>query len=256
MEEIMQSNSFFIVPLSLAYLTICGLWFLFNRSGYSWEIEAIQSSKKPWLDFGLGILAAIGILAIGQLFSAGYLIPRSDSKLLSHFIWPANNVIIFSPIAIVLFVRSQSTQTVFMSSKNIGIKLLFGLVSGIMACSIFIVFRGEWSRIGEIFSHSIELNTLSNFPAIFFENIALAFLFVRMKWAFGIKWAIAIPSILFALAHVPGSIAEGDPIGHIVTFFFLTGSLTTVILYTAYRSRDIIWLGLVHYLMDVAIKAF
>lgn len=256
MEEIMQSNSYFIIPLTAAYLSICGSWFLLNKRGKSWDIESIETSKKPWLDFGLGIAAAVAILAIGQLFSAGYLIPRSDSQALNYFIWPLNNVIIFSPIAIVLMLRSQSSRTVFISLRNIGPKLLFGLASSAIGIIIFLLLRGEIGRVGEIASHAIEAKTLSNFPAIFFENVAIAFLFVRLKWAAGIKWAIAIPSVLFALAHVPGSIAEGDPVGHIITFFFLTGGLTTVILYTAYRSRDILWLGVVHYLMDVVIKAF
>lgn len=256
MEEIMQSNSYFIIPLTAAYLSICGSWFLLNKRGMSWTIESIETSKKPWLDFGLGLVVAVAILAIGQLFSAGLLIPRSDSQTLNYLIWPLNNVLIFSPIVIVLLLRSQSSRTVFISAQGIGLKLTFGLISSIIGILIFLSLRGEMGRIGEIASHAIEAQTLSNFPAIFFENVAVAFLFVRLKWAVGIKWAIAIPSILFALAHVPGSIAEGDPVGHIVTFFFLTGGLTTVILYTAYRSRDILWLGVVHYLMDVAIKAF
>ncbi|MEO9485630.1 MAG: CPBP family glutamic-type intramembrane protease [Ekhidna sp.] len=256
MEEIMQSNSYFIIPLTVAYLSICGSWFLLNRMNRSWDIEPIKSSDKPRMDFILGMAAAIAILAIGQLFSAGYLIPTSQNELVNLLIWPLNNVIIFSPIAAALILRSQSAQTVFLSTKNMGLKLLFGLASSVLGIFIFLVIRGELQRIGEIATHAIELETLSNFPAIFFENVAVAFLFVRLKWAVGIKWAIGIPAVLFALAHVPGSIAEGDPIGHIITFFVLTGSLTTVILYTAYRSRDIFWLGIVHYLMDVAIKAF
>lgn len=256
MEEIMQSNSFFIIPLTVAYLSICGSWFLLDKYGHSWKIEPIRSSEKPWLDFAWAIAAAIGILAIGQVYSAGYLIPHTKQSWLNLIIWPLNNVIIFSPIALVLVFRSQSAQTVFLSTNNIGKKLLFGLASSIVGVFVFLLLRGELSRIPEIVSHSIEPKTLTNFPAIFFENVAVAFLFVRLKWVAGIKWAIAIPAILFALAHVPGSIAEGDPISHIITFFFLTGGLTTVILYTAYRSRDIIWLGIVHYLMDVVIKAF
>ncbi|MEP0985324.1 CPBP family glutamic-type intramembrane protease [Ekhidna sp.] len=257
MEEVMQSNSFFIVPLTLAYLCICGLWFLFNKLGCSWDIESIESSKKPWLDFGVGLLACISVIGIGQIFSAGFLIPSTESTILNQvFIWPSNNVLIFSPILLTLFIRKQGLSTIFISFNQLGIKLLFGLIASILGVTIFVGIRGEWSRILEIGSSAIQLKTLSNFPAIFFENVALAFLFIRLKWAVGIQWAIGIPSVLFALAHVPGSLAEGDPVSHIITFFILTGSLTTFILYTAYRSRDILWLGVVHYLMDVAIKAF
>ena len=96
MEEIMQSNSFFIIPLTLAYLIICGLWFFLDKRGWLWEIACIESPKKPWIDMIIGVVAAVGILAIGQLFSAGYLINRTDSEMLNLIIWPLNNVIIFS----------------------------------------------------------------------------------------------------------------------------------------------------------------
>ena len=256
MEEIMQSNAFFIVPLTIAYLSICGLWFLLNRTSKTWQITSIQTPQKPWIDLVLAVVAAIAILAIGQLYSAGYLIPRTGSKTVDLFIWPLNNVLIFSPILITLFIRKQSLNTVFISSHHMVRKLGFGILAATVGTLLFVGLRNEWGRLIEISSHSIQPKTLSNFLAIFFENVAVAFLFVRLKWVVGIKWAIAIPAVLFAFAHIPGSIAEGDPWSHILTFFLLTGSLTTVILYTAYRSRDIIWLGVVHYVMDVVIKAF
>lgn len=256
MEEIMQSNTFFIVPLTVAYGTMCTFWFFFNAKNRSWPIETIKPSEKPWLDFGLALLTAVGIFGIGQLYSAGYLIPNTNNPIANGLIWVLNNVIIFSPIAITLLVRKQQPSTIFLSSRKLGLKLGFGLVVSLLGVSIFLLLRGEFSRFPDIIAQSIQLKSLSYFPAIFFENITLAFLFVRLKWAAGTKWAIIIPSILFALGHVPGSIAEGDPWSHIITFFFLTGSLTTFILYTAYRSRDIIWLGIVHYMMDIVIKAF
>ena len=253
----MQSNTFFIVPLSIAYLSICGLWFVFDRSGKSWEIESISSSKNPWLDFGVALLACVAVIGIGQLYSAGLLIPRTGYEIINQLvIWPLNNVLIFSPIFITMVIRRQDLKTIFISLNDIYIKLGFGFVSALVGVLLFIALRGEWHRFTQILISSLQPKAISNFPAIFFENVALAFLFVRLKWAVGVKWAIGIPAVLFALAHVPGSLAEGDPWSHILTFFFLTGSLTTVILYTAYRSRDIIWLGFVHYLMDVAIKAF
>jgi membrane protease YdiL (CAAX protease family) len=256
MEEIMQSNSFFIIPLTIAYGSICGLWFWLDKNGKSWNLESIKSSTHPWLDFGIALVVCIAVMGVGQLFSAGYLIPRTENTIINQaLIWPLNNVIIFSPIFLVLIIRKQDLNTIFISTNQILRKLAFGFVASIIGIVIFTIIRGEWTRIPDIFTSAIQLKTLSNFPAIFFENVALAFLFVRLKWAAGTKWAIGVPAVLFAFAHVPGSIAEGDPMGHIVTFFFLTGGLTTFILYTAYRSRDIIWLGVVHYLMDVVIKA-
>lgn len=256
MEEIMQSNSFFIVPLTLAYGTICGCWYLLNKVNISWPLENIDNPKAGWKELVIAIVTSVAVLAVGRLYAAGLLIPSSSNQIWNGLSWVANNFIIYSPIFITLYIRKQSTTTVFLSAKSFPTKLIFGLVSSLMGIIVFLGVRNELSRLPEILSHAVEYGTLTNFPAVFFENVAVAFLFVRLKWTVGIKWAIIIPSVLFALAHVPGSIAEGDPWTHILTFFFLTGGLTTFILYTAYRSRDVIWLGIVHYLMDVAIKAF
>lgn len=257
MEEIMQSNSFFILPLTLAYASICGMWFLLNRKGRTWSILSIDTPESPRTELILGLLACVGILIMGQLYSAGYLIPKMHQAFIDKaIVWPLNNVLIFSPIVLVLLIRKQSLKTIFISGNDVMLKVGFGLVASLMGILIFVGMRGEWSRLSEIGVKALELDALSNFPAVFFENVAVAFLFVRMKWSFGIRWAIGVPAILFAIAHIPGSVAEGDSWSHILTFFFLTGGLTTMILYTAYRGRDIIWLGIVHYMMDIVIKAF
>ena len=256
MEDIMQSNTFFIVPLTIAYGTICALWFLLNRNKQSWPITPILNPPKPWLELGVALVAVIGVLFMGQLYAAGYLLKDLNNEPFGLLVWPSNNVLIFSPIFIALLVRKQGLQTIFISKHAIFWKLIFGTISSCIGILLFLLLRGEIGRVSEIAYHAVSSKALANFPAIFFENVALAFLFVRLKWAIGIRWAIGIPSALFAFAHVPGSLAEGDPLHHIITFFFLTGGLTTFILYTAYRSRDIIWLGVVHYLMDVTIKAF
>lgn len=256
MEEIMQSNAFFMLPITVAYGTICVSWFLLDRRGFSWQVDVIRKPDKPWLEFVLAIVSVIAVLGVGQLYSHGYLVPTSDRPTLAGLSWMLNNVLIFSPIWLSVVLRKQSLSTVFISKHQLLRKLIFGLAASLLGILVFVLLRQESNRLPEIFRQATTFKSLSNFPAVFFENVALAFLFVRLKWAVGTKWAIVIPSLLFALAHVPGSIAEGDPWGHILAFSLLTSGLTLFILYTAYRSRDIIWLGLVHYLMDIAIKAF
>lgn len=252
----MQSNSYFIIPLCISYLIICALWFLINSKTNWWPAATIKTSESPQKDLIIGLLAAIGILGVGQLYSAGFLLPETNDALTNRAIWMLNNVVIFSPIFITLWIRKHDLSTILISGKKAHIKLLFGLLASLLGITLFLGLRNEWSRIPLVFAKAVEIKSISYFPAVFFENLALAFLFVRLKWVVGIKWAITIPSLLFALAHVPGSTAEGDSLSHIVTFFFLTGGLTTIILYTTYRSRDILWLGVVHYMMDIVIQAF
>lgn len=257
MEEIMQSSAFFIVPIIIAYAIICSIWFIMNRLCPEWwPTENIIPSDTKWKDFIIAILSGILVLLIGQLYSRGYLIPNINTPGLKHFIWPLNNVLIFSPIFISLWIRKQSLATVLISKKGFWKRLGFGLAGSLVGVVAFVGLRGETERIPEIMLKSISPISLSYFPAVFFENVAIAFLFVRIKWVLGAKWAILLPSLLFAFAHVPGSIAEGDPISHIIIFFLLTSFIAVFVLFTCFKARDILWIVLAHYSMDLAIKAF
>ena len=257
MEEIMRSEAIFMLPLLLAYSAICLTWFAGERKHLLWEVETAEPSDKTRLDLVLAILASLSILAIGQLYSAGYLIPASGKSFLDKMlIWPLNNLLIFSPIFFLLLFRKQKLTSIFISGRNLHKKVAFGFFASLIGILVFTGLRGEWQRIPEILQAAVSLDSISNFPAVFLENVALAFLFVRLKWASNLKWALALPAILFAFAHVPSSLAEGDPWSHILSFFLLTGSITLLVLYTLDRSKDIIWLGFVHYFMDLVIKAF
>jgi len=257
MEEIMRSEAFFILPLLLAYSAVCLSWFGTERKNLLWEVEKAETSENPRLDLILALLATVAILGIGQFYSAGYLLPRSGNTALDKLlIWPFNNLLIFSPIFLLLFFRKQKLNTIYLSKSELLKKITFGFFASFVGIFVFTGLRGEWQRLPEILQAAYSLDSISNFPAVFLENVALAFLFIRLKWATNLKWALGIPAILFALAHVPSSLAEGDPWTHILTFFFLTGSITIFVLYTLDRSKDIIWLGFVHYFMDLAIKAF
>ncbi len=121
MEEIMQSNAFFMVPLTSAYLAICLLWFWLDKRGKSWRIEPIPAPLGPWLEFGLGLLVCLAVIGIGQLFSAGFLIPKARHTLLNQLVvWPMNNVIIYSPIFLVLLIRKQIQK----QSSSLGMAFL------------------------------------------------------------------------------------------------------------------------------------
>jgi membrane protease YdiL (CAAX protease family) len=85
--------------------------------------------------------------------------------------------------------------------------------------------------------------------------VAVVFAFVRLRWALGTAAAIAIPSLLFAAAHVPGQFAEECDTAYMAVFFVFNAALAAAVFSVVQRSRDVIWLGLVHYLMDIAIRA-
>ena len=63
-------------------------------------------------------------------------------------------------------------------------------------------------------------------------------------------------SLLFAVGHVAGDVQGSRGAGEIAAFFALNTLLPLAIFATVVRSRDVIWIGFAHYVMDVAIDAF
>lgn len=254
MEPVQTPATFFFAPVTVAYALACSLYFLSHRS--LWPPQEPPVSTRKWLDLALSFAACAAVLLVGQLYSNGLLIPGADNRRLNALAWIANNALIYSPIFFVLALRKQGLDTVYLSSRNLLPKIAFGLAASLAGIVMFVALRGEWSSLPDIARSAFSLKSFQNFPAVFFEGVALAFLFVRLRWRTGLLFAIGVPSLLFAFAHVPGMVTEGRSFFHILSFSAVTGSITALALFTLERSKDIVWLGLVHYFIDVAIKAF
>jgi len=118
------------------------------------------------------------------------------------------------------------------------------------------MLRGELGRFGAVLVGIVDKDNATNFLPVTLEGVALAFLFVRIRWVFGPAVALLVPSVLFAAAHLPRQFADGLGPAEIVAFFALNTLLPAAILAIVVHSRDVIWLGIVHYIMDIAIRVF
>ena len=165
-------------------------------------------------------------------------------------------MIIYSPVFIVIALRKQTLETVFLSTADIGRKAAAGGILTIVATGTYLGLRGELADLPGVLRGVVELDNATNLLPVFLEGVVIAFLFVRVRWALGFWPAILIPGILFAIGHVPRQLATGQSIGTMIAFFVFNTCLLGAILYTFARSRDVIWIGIVHYVMDIAIKAF
>jgi len=251
-----EASIFFFLPIIAAYLSACGGWLLITRQYPSlWITPSIKEQKRNFKDIGIAFLAVAGILLLGQIYRSGFLLPTTGESWIFRLNWIIDNLIIYSPIFIVLYLRKQSTSTIFLSMQGFVKKVSFGLGLGILAVIIFLTLRSQLGQFPEVILRSIEPGRLVDFVPIFLEGVAVAFLFVRIKWALGIIPAILIPAALFALSHIPGQLANGLNIVEITAFFVVNSGLAGAIIYFVHRSADIIWIGLVHYIMDIAIEA-
>jgi hypothetical protein len=252
-----EASLSFFGPVALAYLAICGALLMLSRwPAFGWPRPIELHSDRPALDFALAVTAVVGIFALGEAYRRNLLLPDGAQVALREFAWTLNNCIIFSPIALTLLVRGQRPETVFLSLRGIGVKVLFGLTASIAAVVLYLLLRGRLEIAPDILLRSFEARSLQNFAPVFLEGVAVAFLFVRLKWLVGLWETIVAVAVLFAAAHVPRSIAGGADVEHVALFFAFNVALPVAILYSVQRVQDVIWIGFPHYFMDVAIGAF
>ena len=243
-------------PLIAAYLAACGGWLLLRRLRPGWWPQQMpQHTNRKWLDFTMVFVVAAMVIGLGQVWRAGWLLPPRSGALGDLF-WQLNNLIIYAPVFVILAHRGQSIETTYLSLKGLPMKLAAGLGFGLVAVGVFLVMRGEPARFPGVVAASVHRENLTNFLPVFLEGVVLAFAFVRLQWAFGQWPALVAPGIVFAAAHIPRQLESGLGVPEMAAYFAVTAGIAFVVLYTVQRSRDVIWLGIVHYLMDVAIGAF
>ena len=255
-DSIQEASLRFFLPVVIAYLLACGGWIILARWGaIPFANAPLSPTDRPWLELAMAGLVAVGIFAGGFAYRFGLLLP-SGSGWLHHVSWTLNNVIIYSPLFIMLAIRKQSLDTVFISPTNLGRKTAVGGILAIAATIAFLGLRGELTELPGVLLGVVEPDNATNFIPVFLEGVALVFLFVRVRWALGTWPAILIPAVLFAVAHIPSQLAAEESLGTMIAFFVLNTLLPAAILYVIVLSRDVVWIAVVHYVMDIAIKAF
>ncbi len=256
MQSDSESLAWLFGPLTAAYLVACGAWLAAHRLRPSWWPDrAPLRTDHKWIDLTFGFVGVALVIGIGQVWRLGWLLPQPQGWV-GDLTWQVNNLIIYAPIFIVLAHRRQSTETIYLSARGLVVKLAAGLVLGFLAMAVFLALRGEIERLPAVVAASIGGENLKYALPVFLEGVALAFLFVRLQWALGLWPALVGPGLLFAAAHIPRQIESGLGAAEMVAYFVVTATVAFAALYTMQRSRDVIWIGMVHYLMDIAIKAF
>ena len=256
MPEVQEATSLFFVPTAAAYLGACGGWLAIERYGRDfWPARRESTTDRRYLDLGLLVAAPAAILLLGQVYRAGYLLPTSGGAW-GAIGWQLDNLIIYSPIAAVLWYRRQSPATVYLALDGLWRKIVTGTVLALGAVLVFLLARGEMARAQEVFGGVLSGANWRNFLAVFLEGVALAFGFVRLRWVVGLTAALVIPSVLFAAAHIPRQIEAERALWEMGAFFAFNVALAAAILYVVARSQDVIWIAIVHFWMDIATRAF
>ncbi|MBN2777387.1 MAG: hypothetical protein JXR36_07080 [Bacteroidales bacterium] len=236
------------IALIPAYATAAGLWFLISRFLKTlWNNEVTTESKKPWLEFVYAIIAVIMILGIGQLYIRAMLIPNMGN----NYIDAINQFLIFSPTILLITIRKQSIETIWLPKSKILLRIAIGLV--IALCSLFIywIIRRNAAGYVSILSDTYNPKNISHLVQVFMEDITIALVFVRLSAWIGRKWTIGLVALLFATGHIPSLISSGASTVELSSLFIDT-FIAIVILSAVSKSKDVWWFFMVHFALDMS----
>jgi len=236
-------------PLVVAYLLGLGGW-LVTRGFVPrlWPDEAAAGFLRPWKEFGIALVGAIGILAVGQLWSGGIRLPEEGA--FGPALGAINQGLIFAPILLVLVIRRQSWATAWLPRGRLAMRLLAGLLLSSLAVTTYSLLRAgadaPWVLLGRIWRYE----HLDEMAQVFLEDVTVAILFVRLAGAIGGRWTTGIVACLFAAGHIPAMVSQGATwveVGGLLRDAGLGGAVILVL----QRSRDVIWFWCIHFCLDM-----
>lgn len=251
-----SQDSSFVWQASLAWLVVfVGLEGLRWRWPRLWPARAPLPSDRRWLDLSLALLVPAAILGGGQLWFSGHLRWRWPGDW-RHLAYVLAQLLIWSPLGVALWLRRQPIESLWVPRRDVLLRTFAGALLGLLAVAVYLTCTGAWSRWPAILARTVTLQAWAHAVPVFLEACGVAFVFVRLEWALG-RWPAAlVPGLLFAAAHVPRALADGEASGAIaVMFVFQTALIAVLITWTA-RFRDLIAIGVAHWLWDLAIDAF
>ena len=224
-------------------------WLLINRLLPSiWPHRPLPEFQKPWKEVMWALLASVAIVGIGQLYQHGIRLPNTGSA--GPLLDCLNQLLIFSPILLLIVLRKHSFSTVWLSRQNLLARLGLGLVLAVVTIAVFSIVKSGSDSWVQLVFRVYAYENLSLAVQVFMEDIAIAALFVRFSSAIGLKYAIILVASLFAIGHIPAMITDGATF---VELGSLVGDtlLGVGIIYVVQKSRDILWFWCIHFAMDM-----
>jgi hypothetical protein len=237
-----MSHSLF---LAVGYATACALWWGISRVVPLWRNPPRPTFAKPWREVLFVLLGVVATLALGQLWSRG--IRLNSENTLTESI---NQLIIFAPILLVPILRRDGWASAWIQWNKIWLRVLIGLFIALVVLFLFTRLEAGAPNFGVAFHSTFAPWNTHIAVQVLLEDIAIAILFVRVAAAVGHRKAIVGVALLFAVAHVPAMISQGASASDLAGLLRDFG-LGLIVLGTAWRSADIMWLWPIHFTLDM-----
>jgi len=213
-----------------------------------WPRREPASFNRPWFEVLWSIISVIGVLLVGQLYTRGWLLP--DLGSFETLIEVCNQILIFSPILILLAIRRHPLSSAWLPMDKMWARLAIGLTLALIAILAFTIAHtgsDSWLMVVPRVYHPKNLGLLVQ---VLLEDITIAVLFVRFRAVLGLRATIALVAVLFAAGHIPTLLTRGATISELSSLI-LDAGLGIAILSVVQRSADIWWFWCVHFAMDM-----
>jgi hypothetical protein len=194
------------------------------------------------------LLGVVGTLALGQLWSAG--IKLKTEGPLFPLAESINQIVIFAPIMLVPILRRDGWASAWIQWRAFPLRVAIGVAFALVVLFLYSRLETGAPSYGDTLRGVFTPSRAHLAVQVLLEDLAIAILFVRLAAAAGPRKAILGVALLFAAAHIPAMVAQGVAASELVGLVRDFG-LGLIVLGTAWRSADIMWLWPVHFALDM-----
>ncbi len=185
---------------------------------------------------------------MGQLWSSGVRLPEKGA--LGPLLASINQLLIFTPILMVLVIRKQPWTSAWFPIARIPTRLLVGLVLSSLAVGAYSLLRVGSDTPWILLSRIWRYDNIDKMVQVLLEDLTIAILFVRLAGAIANRWATVIVACLFAAGHIPAMTSQGVILPEFAGLIRDVG-LGVVVILVVQRSRDIVWFWCIHFCLDM-----
>lgn len=234
--------------LAIAYGTVCLIWLAVSRVLPYWRDPKRTSFENPWHEVSYALLAALLVIGLGQLWLRGIRL-ANDTAWRTVF-ESINQTVIFSPMLFLLLWRRQPLASAWLPGRHVLPRLAVGLGLAVVALAIYTALERGAPSFLSVLQHVFDPGKSHVTVQVLLEDITIAILMVRMGAALTNKWAVVVAAALFAGGHIPTMVSEGASSVQLIGLLRDFG-LGVLVIGTASRGADILWLWPVHYALDM-----
>ena len=233
--------------LALGYAAALAGWALLLYTRPQLWPQTRPRFARPWREVLWALLGAVGVILVGQVYSAGFRLRASGGlRVLAESI---NQLLIFAPMLLVPLMRRDDLSTAWIRRDRVWLRVGIGIVLGLLAIGVFTTLHGSVSWPAAI-ARTYRLASVHIAVQVLLEDIAIAILVVRLAAAMSTRKAIALAAILFAAGHIPTMITNGASPAELLALL-RDAALGGAVIALAIRAADVWVLWPIHFAMDM-----